>query len=568
MHVWRKKPCRKCSDDCRIRPVATPPPSELDRLKQTLADLRQDVFCLRERPEEVLDLKQRLSSTLLQDPLPVDPVLASSLETAFQRKSSGRREWLVMQIDECRRLQRGRESEQIMRAYGVLHVVTPVKFHGKTVFGLRSGPMKISPWSQQEQATLAKLCGISVSDLPAELLTGPVLTQHHIESVKQSQEQRAGLIECLIDSTAPAPSPASPVTTEPGLLDLLQPGFADHLDVLFRVVQMEAKQLEDGSPVESARSRLLQVTQRGRHLVDSIRDLTRVDNVPHHPVSLHDSLSQWCEQLQTQSPSLRIQQRFEAVDDQVWASPHSLNHLLFSIISGVADGLPEGTGMLGISTRNREHQGKPCIHLEIRDGGGLSTFAGVGRPLDQAILEEQNEENQAFADWVALAENLDADLQILREDGVVTRAELWIFPGEPDAAQADETGNVPSVWVVEDEDRDYETVRHMMTEAGVRPFRLQNAAELRNHYLHATEAPSLVMLKYLLPDERGAHLRTWLYEQDPELPVILSSSFTATHPGIATAVHLPGTMFLQKPYDRQSLLDMLRMTIDETLPGL
>jgi len=548
--------------------VATSPPSELTTLKQTLSDLRQEVYSLRERPEDLPDLPQRLSGTLLEDRLPVDPSLASGLEKVFQRKASGRREWLIMQIDELRRLQRGRETEQIMRAYGVLHLVTPVKMSGKTVFGLRSGPIKISPWTQQEKSTLAKICGIQASDLPRELTDSPVFSAAHIESVIQAQELHARLLSSLISAkTASTPAPAA-VSTDPGLLDLLQPGFADHLDVLFRVVQMEAKQLETGASFESARNRLLQVTQRGRHLVDAIRDLTRTDAQSVSSVSLHDSLEQWCQELQKQTPSLRIQQRFEASPDEVWTSPHSLNHLLFSLISGVADGLPEGTGMLGISTRNREHEGKPCLHLEIRDSGGLATFAGVGRPLDQAILEEQNEENQAFADWVALADNLDADLRILREDGVVTRAELWIFPGEPESSAAPAQEHEPSVWVVEDEDRDYETIRHMMTEAGVRPVRLQNAAELRDQYFHANEAPSLVMLKYLLPDERGAHLRTWLYEQDPDLPVILVSSFTATHPGIATAVHLPGTLFLQKPYDRQSLLDMLRMTIDETLPGL
>ena len=237
--------------------------------------------------------------------------------------------------------------------------------------------------------------------------------------------------------------------------------------------------------------------------------------------------------------------------------------MLYTLLSGVADGLPEATGTLGVSTRSDEHDGRPCIHLEIRDGGGLETFAGVGRPLDREILTEQNEVMDELSNWLSLADEVDADLRVLREDGVVSRVELWAYTDtkiEPETPDPE----VPAIWVVEDDDREYENLLHMLEDADAIPVRLRSASEVRDHYPEADMGPSLVILKYLLPDERGAGLRTWLYEQDPDLPVIIISGFSGTHPGIATVSNLPSTLYLQKPFDRRALLDMLKMTVDDT----
>ena len=264
---------------------------------------------------------------------------------------------------------------------------------------------------------------------------------------------------------------------------------------------------------------------------------------------------------------MRFAYNLNAARDRVTANPHALNHLMYTLLSGVADGLSGEHAFIGIGTRDVERNGVPHLHVEIRDGGGLATFAGTGTVHDQRILEEQNRTAEEFADWVFLAERIDADLRILREGDVVTRAELFLplNADKDEAARETEKGRL--VWVVEDNDREYETLRHMLSEAGLHPYRLTSAAALREHYPVAPAAPELVILKYHLPDQRGATLRTWLYEQDSDLPVILISSFSATHPGIATANNLPSTLYLQKPFDTQALLDMLRMTLDDTLAG-
>lgn len=544
-----------------MAPTSSPTP---DPLLQTRKELRTEVFALIHRPADF----PRLSRELLELPPPLDPGLARDLDESFDKKVPGRRESLKMEIDILRRLKRCTETERIIRAYGVVNLVTPVKFRGRTVYALISGPLKVSPWNPAERETLARLCGLRPSELPKSLDHCAVFRPEQIEALTTSQRLQARRMESLLEhihfaetqSDEPETVVESPMAS-PGVMDLLQPGFADHLDVLFRTVQRTVQQTE-GPLDPAARERLLQTGTRGRHLVEEIRRIGKNSQSTETSFSLHRMLQSWCDYLHRGFPSLRCSFNLDARPDTVRGNPHAWNHVLYTLLTGVVDGLPEATGTLGIGTRATEHNGRPCLHLEIRDGGGLETFAGVGRPLDREILTEQNEVMDELSDWMALAEEVDADLRVLREDGVVSRVELWIYT---DAHEIEETAlpPLPAIWVVEDDDREYENLLHMLEDADASPVRLHSAAELRDHYPRASIGPSLVILKYLLPDERGAGLRTWLYEQDPDLPVILVSGFSGTHPGIATVSNLPSTLYLQKPFDRRALLDMLNMSLDD-----
>lgn len=219
---------------------------------------------------------------------------------------------------------------------------------------------------------------------------------------------------------------------------------------------------------------------------------------------------------------------------------------------------------MGLSTRTVQHHGEPFLHVEIRDGGGLATFAGVGGETDAKLTEEQNQAALEFADWFTLASRMKAELNVLRDEGIVTRAELYL-PLHPQAVE--ESTDPHHIWIVEDEDREFESLHHMLQTDNLHCTRFVSAADLREKFSLTTNPPDLVLLKYYLPDQRGAEVRSWIYEQDPALPVIMISGLQATHPGIATANSLPSTLYLQKPFDSQDLLDMVHMNLDDTLPG-
>ncbi len=502
---------------------------------------------------------------------PLDHALDEALRQTFQLTATGRLEALRMDVDVLRRALLANASEIVYRSYGVAQILTPVKQKGRTVFLLDSGPLKIGPWQTKEKATLAKFCALPENRLPATLDAALPYTQGQLKALQTLQEELGEHLALRIDTrAAPTSGDASPNDAAgsrnfPGAqLDLLQPGFADHLGLLFSTIHQQVPALapEKDNP---AAERILLATRRGLHLLDQLKRLGDEHRNFRGRVSVHELVGNWCEEIAARDAHVRFDLKLKAARHKVVANPHALNHLLYTMLAGVADGLAPLESLIAVGSRDAELDGSPCLHLEIRDSGGYATFAGVDASLDRALLEEQNDAAEEFADWVGMAQRMDAQLRIHRDEGIVTRVEIFI-PLHSRADDEDKTG-LPMVWLVQENDKEAEQLSRMLDEFGTRVLRLHSGAELRQQYELAPEPPELVILEYLLSDTRGAHLRTWLYEQDPDLPVVLLSGFSITHPGVATASNLPSTLYLQKPFDAQSLFDMLRMTLRDTLPG-
>ncbi|MDF3127633.1 response regulator [Kiritimatiellaeota bacterium B1221] len=528
-------------------------------LTRQFEELSAEALPLLKDPQTPSDLQRQLNELNT----PCDPQLDNLLTDVFQQKTKGKAEYLRMQIDGLRRVTRSQETEQIFRAYGVLELVTPVRIKGKIKHVLFSGPLKVSPWTAQEKETLASICDIQVRELPGALEKVPLYSTAQIKMLIQKQNQTAALLTQLIQTPETSPGENTPLPSSLGL-DLLQPGFAEHLDLLFNTVQQE---LRKPAPLPASSIQRMQTAmQRGRHLAGQIKTLGQQTLHRTAEVSVHDILEKWQKEFGLQHPSLRINLRLDAETDQVTANACQLQHMLFTLMASIADGLPEGRAIMGVSTRNLLKDQTDLLHLEIRDGGGLATFAGVGGQTDQNVLLEQNQAAEEFSDWFTLASRMDAELHVLRDEGVVTRAEL-LLPLK--AKKTEHENELPThhLWIVEDDDREFESLQHMLQQGEIHCTRFHSAKELRENFSLARVSPDLVLLKYYLPDQRGAEVRTWLYEQDPALPVILISGLQATHPGIATANSLPSTLYLQKPYDSQTLLDMVKMNLDDTLPG-
>ena len=531
-------------------------PSDLtSQLEHQKRDLSRRVFAAADRPGFPVNPASRP---------PLDPLLAKALGRAFSQTPAGKLEALRMEVDLLRRGLHALSSEIAHRTFGVVHVVTPVKVDDKTVFLLDSGPLKSGPWQTKEKATLAKFCGFPPERLPRDLDEAMVFTPEQIGIIERLQEEHAARLQESLTREPPAPSPAALPSVSGAELDLLQPGFADHLAMLFQTLLGEVNRLTDSAD-EAARARMALAARRGTHLVEQLQRLGAETRKTIEAVSVHTLVQHWTGKISGGDPRLRFELKLKATHEVLETNPHGLNHLLYTLLAGVADGLADRQALIAVGSRDTELQGVPHLHLEIRDSGGFATFAGVDPALDRDLLDEQNEVADEFADWAGIAQRSHARLRLHSEEGVVTRVEVFLplTPGGDDSAET----NSPRVWLVEEDDREAENITRMLHEFGARVERLHSGAELQEHFASATAPPDMVILEVLLSDTRGTVLRTWLYEQDPDLPVVLISGFSVTHPGVASVSNLPSTLYLQKPFDGQALLDMLRMTFIDTLPG-
>lgn len=487
-------------------------------------------------------------------PAPCDPAGMELLSLVFSQTPAGKLEALRLEVDVLRRA-RSRQPEQFQTPFGTARWITPVLQNQQVVHVLDSGPVKLNPWSPAEKEMLAKTCGLSIKQLPEALDAMPVFRPEHLTILHRQQMHLAEAMSRLLAQTEPVETDTH--TGEGMTLDLLQPGFADHLSHLFQTLQAELP--PSRSTATPDRMRL--AIQRGQHLVQQLQHLARQQTRRREPLAIHPLLRKWTHHLQKET-GCRFDLKLGATNDRLTANPHTVNHLLYTLLAGISDGPQAPGGLIGVSTRNQTHAGHPVLHLEIRDRHGLATFAGVSLAWDEEILDEQNEANEEYADWVALARSMEARLRILRENDLITRIELLLPLTPADRTEpAEPPPGAARIWMVLENETEAGQLRHMINEYGAHTHWLRSGKALREHYLSAGEPPDLILLEYLLSDIRGLALRSWLYEQDPDLPVILMSAFSASHPGIATASNLPATLYLQKPFDTQTLFDMLHMTL-------
>jgi CheY-like chemotaxis protein len=490
------------------------------------------------------------------DPGPCDPAGKDVLLQVFNRTPAGKLEALRLEVDVLRRA-RGRRPELFHRPFGTARWISPVLHNNNVVHVLDSGPVKVNGWSPAEKETLAKTCGISIKNLPPALETMTVFAPEHLTVLHQQQQRIALAMGRLLDQPA-APEPASGETSSGISLDVLQPGFADHLGHLFQILEAELPPL----PPTATPGAVHTAIRRGRHLVEQLQLVNRKQTALRENISIHTLLRKWTDHLHRETGA-RFDLKPTAVEDRLIANPHAVNHLLYTLLAGVTDGLHAQGSRIGVSTRNDTLDNKNAIHIEIRDSEGLATFAGVSLAWDEEVLSEQNEASEEYADWVSLAERMDARLRILRENDIITRIELLLPLGtEAGFEDLEPDPQAHQIWMVLENETEAKQLRHMFTEYGAHVHWLRSGKELREHYMAASAPPDLVLLEYLLSDTRGVALRSWVYEQDPDLPVILMSGFSVTHPGIATASNLPSTLYLQKPFDTQTLFDMLHMTLN------
>jgi CheY-like chemotaxis protein len=489
------------------------------------------------------------------EPGPCDPAGKETLMQVFSRTPAGKLEALRLETDVLRRA-RGRSPERFQRPFGTARWMTPVLRGHRVVHVLDSGPVKVNPWTPAEKETLAKTCGISVKNLPAALDDMVVFTPEQLPLLHQQQQHLALAMGRLLQQ--PEPSDSGTDTAAGISLDVLQPGFADHLAHLFQTLQSELPP----QPGSASPDRVRLAVLRGRHLVEQLQRLNRPQTQRRENVAVHPLLQKWTAYLQRETGT-RFELKLQAVQDRLTANPHAVNHLLYTLLAGISDGPRAQGGLISVSTRNDTLDNRAVLHLELRDSDGLATFAGVSLAWDEDVLSEQNEAGEEYTDWISLARRMDARLRILRENDAITRIELLI-PLDT-SAESEETGadqDAPQIWMVLENEPEARQLQHMFKDYGARVQWLHSGKELREHYLNASAPPDLVLLEYLLSDTRGVALRSWLYEQDTDLPVILMSGFSATHPGIATASNLPSTLYLQKPFDTQTLFDMLHMTLE------
>lgn len=118
--------------------------------------------------------------------------------------------------------------------------------------------------------------------------------------------------------------------------------------------------------------------------------------------------------------------------------------------------------------------------------------------------------------------------------------------------------NLPTVFVVDDDQQMRDSLTALLDALSFPVRTFASGAEFRAHYQR--DLPGCLLLDVRMPEEDGLKTYEKLLQEGHRLPVI----FITAHADVTTAVAAMKTgaiEFLEKPFDRLSLLDLVRRAI-------
>ena len=123
-------------------------------------------------------------------------------------------------------------------------------------------------------------------------------------------------------------------------------------------------------------------------------------------------------------------------------------------------------------------------------------------------------------------------------------------------------GNGERILFIEDEDNILEYVNKALTRCGYRVFTAGNSREALDVFKKEEGNFHLVFSDVVLPDDSGVNLMNKLLTYKPNLHILLSSGYTDSQ-SQRSVIEEKGFPFLQKPYTLNSLLHIIRDSIEQ-----
>ncbi len=268
--------------------------------------------------------------------------------------------------------------------------------------------------------------------------------------------------------------------------------------------------------------------------------------------------------------------------DPIWADLRSIEQVLINIIINARDAMPDG-GQVNIKTESKILNSKDCERMsEGRPGEYVCIVIGDhGTGMDRETLQHIFE---PFFSTKRSGKGTGLGLSVVY--GIVKQHNGWIdvksklnrgtefsiylptvSEESSDDAVEEETlkslkGKGERILLVDDEEGILEYVDKALTRCGYRIYPASNSKEALHVFEKEKGNFSLLLSDIVLPDKDGVELAHQLLDDNPNLPVLLSSGYNDCRTRYPTLQN-NGFPFLQKPYTLNHLLHMIRKTIEQ-----
>jgi PAS domain S-box-containing protein len=214
----------------------------------------------------------------------------------------------------------------------------------------------------------------------------------------------------------------------------------------------------------------------------------------------------------------------------------------------------------------------PYVYLEVTDTGAGMTPETLQRMFDPFFSTKFSGRGLGLAAVMGIVQSHHGLIRIRTEPGSGTSFQVLLpaVPGtastiDMPAAARNHWSGTGTVLVVEDELGVREVAERLLQDYGFETLTAGDGREALEVMERARDKVTVVLLDLSMPRMGGQETLRHLRERHPHLPVIMMSGYTEE--AVASQFSQQGTgmtAFLQKPFQAEDLMDVLRRTLEAT----
>jgi PAS domain S-box-containing protein len=262
------------------------------------------------------------------------------------------------------------------------------------------------------------------------------------------------------------------------------------------------------------------------------------------------------------------------------ADATQIRQVVMNLLTNASDALEGRPGSIVVTTRREElERGDPrCarndlppgeyVVLEVRDTGIGMDEATVRRVFDPFFTTKFHGRGLGMAAVLGIVKGHRGAIRIDSAPNVGTTVSLYlpvpadarhiaVAQGQPSEAERPESGT--TILIVDDEKLVRDVTARTLRRAGFQMRQAENGRAALDLLAAEPDAIHLVLLDLTMPEMSGEATLRHIREQWPELPVLLSSGYSADTS--STAIRNLGASFIQKPYMPEDLLAAIRAAL-------
>jgi hypothetical protein len=351
--------------------------------------------------------------------------------------------------------------------------------------------------------------------------------------------------------------------------------FNNMLTVIMTFAGFAREGLSEEDPRSQDMAEVLRASEQAQRLTAQLLAFSRRQRVEPRLTSLNDVVLSTEQMLRrTIGEDVELVCALAADLWPVLADPGHLEQIVMNLAVNARDAMPDG-GQLRIETRNVEARSGPALAgsgqvlLSVADtGSGMDshTKANLFQPFF-TTKELGKGTGLGLATVFGLVSQAGGTISVHSEVGEGARFEIRL-PRTEGAVEPLPSAGPPSascrgtetLLVVEDEPQIRQAAQRILTEAGYAvmcPSNIRDALALVNG---RGDPIDLLLVDVIMPEMNGVRFAEVMREKRPSARILFMSGYTDD---AVSSSNLPGVEVFRKPFTSQSLLNRVRLALDE-----